>query len=124
MERAAASLLYRAIRSSSILAALTQTEIAKNAKIHQSQVSRIMSGQFKRTTARGVLQLCELAGIPTTAKTVLSLKLQNTLQSIWDGSRAQEDALVKLLKAADALALARSAKQDRSSAMSARKRAR
>lgn len=35
----------------------------------------------------------------------LSAKLHNALNEVWDGSRSQEEGLVKLLKAVDAIIL-------------------
>lgn len=106
MSRAAANLLYRRIRSSQKLAGLTQSEIARGARIHQSQVSRIMSGDFTRITSQSVIRLCEFARITTTVPEPLSSALHQSLRAVWDGTKAQEKALVKLLRAADALALA------------------
>jgi transcriptional regulator with XRE-family HTH domain len=122
MTKAAANLLYRNIQNSPRLAGRTQIEIAREAKMHQSQVSRIMRGQFKRVTAKSILKLCEFARIKATVNEPLSAKLQKALKGIWDGSRSQEQALVRLLKAADLLALAHSAKADRRIRETKRKR--
>lgn len=124
MTTAAANLLYKYIQDSPRLAGRTQVEIAREAKIHQSQVSRIMSGQFKRVTAKSIMKLCEFADIRPAVNKPLSLTLQNTLKGMWDGSRLQEEALVKLLKAADTLALARGAKAHKRVPASERKRVR
>jgi transcriptional regulator with XRE-family HTH domain len=109
MTTVAANLLYLQLRQSPRLAGLKQPEIARKAKIHQSQVSRILRGQFKRVTAPSVMKLCEFARIKRMTDRPLSPKLQNVLRGVWDGSSAQEQALVRLLKAGDALALAHSA---------------
>ena len=82
-----------------------------------------MSGQFKRVTAKSLIKLCEFARISPKLSEPLSPKLQNALKGVWDGSRSQEEALVKLLKAADALVLARSGDNQRRVKMTARKRA-
>lgn len=107
MPRAAASLLYRQIRNSRKLAGLTQMEIARGAKIHQSQVSRIINGDFTRITSGSVVRLCEFAGITATVPEPLSSTLHQTVRGVWNGTKAHEKALVKLLQAADALALVR-----------------
>ncbi len=106
MPRLSASLLYQHIRNSPKLAGLTQVEIARRAKIHQSQVSRIMRGDFKRVTAKSVLRLCEFARITGAVEDPVSPKLQQALRAVWDGTKGREKALINLLRAADALALA------------------
>jgi transcriptional regulator with XRE-family HTH domain len=107
MKPVAASILYEQIRSSSKLTKLTQIEIARKAKIDQSQVSRILSGQFKRVSAKNLIKLCKFIGITNKRKQRVSTTLEDTIQAVWDGSRREETALVQLLRAADALALAR-----------------
>lgn len=107
MSYASAKVLYERIRKARKLSGLTQTEIARETGIHQSQVSRIMNGDFTRVTAKSVRRLCEFAHIRTEADDLsLTSTLQNTLRGIWDGSKAQERAIVNLLRAASGLALA------------------
>ena len=110
MKLTTANLLYQEIRNAPKLAGRLQSEIARDVGIHQSQVSRIMSGQFKRVSARSIMRLCEFAGINTTLEQPLSERLQSALSGLWDGTASQEEALIGLLRAADALALSRSAK--------------
>jgi transcriptional regulator with XRE-family HTH domain len=107
MKPMAASILYEQIRNSPKLANLTQIDIAKKAKIDQSQVSRILSGQFKRVSAKNLTKLCKFIGITPRKRLPLSATLEDTIQAVWDGSPREETALIQLLRAADALALAR-----------------
>lgn len=108
MNLAAASVVYERIKSSQKLSVLTQEAIAVAAKVHQSQVSRILKGDFRRVS-ENVMRICKLADISFTQEQSLSPKLQKALESVWDGSRGQEAALVKLLGAAGGMALAHSA---------------
>jgi hypothetical protein len=108
MNLAAASVVYKRIRSSQKLSALTQEAIAAGAKVHQSQVSRILKGDFRRVS-KNVMRICQFSDISFTQEKALSPKLQKALESVWDGSRGQEAALVKLLGAAGGIALAHSA---------------
>jgi transcriptional regulator with XRE-family HTH domain len=107
MQSSTVSSVCERLQNSPKLRALTQLEIARGAKIHQSQVSRILSGQFRRVTAKSVLRICEFASIGQPDQKPLSLSLEQTLRAVWGGTRSQEKALVQLLQAADALAAAR-----------------
>lgn len=111
MNLAATSVVYERIKNSQKLSALTQIAIAAGAEVHQSQVSRILKGKFTRVS-RNVMQICKFADIPFTQEQSLSPKLQKALEGVWDGSRGQEAALVKLLGAAAGIALAHSAGAD------------
>ena len=57
MNFAAASVVYERIKSSQKLSALTQEAIAVAAKVHQSQVSRILKGDFRRVS-ENVMRMC------------------------------------------------------------------
>jgi len=108
MNLAAASVVYERIKSSQKLSAFTQEAIAIAAKVHQSQVSRILKGDFRRVS-ENVMRICKFADISFTQEQALSPRLQRALESVWDGSRGQEAALVKLLGAAGGLSLVHSA---------------
>jgi transcriptional regulator with XRE-family HTH domain len=107
MDIAAANVVYERIKNSRKLSKLSQETIAKKAKIHQSQVSRILNGKFARVS-KNVIRICKFAKIPLAKEQPLSPKLQKALEGVWDGSLEQEAALVKLLDAASGMALARS----------------
>jgi transcriptional regulator with XRE-family HTH domain len=104
--------LLHAIRTSKKLAGKTQGEIAQATGIHQSQISRIMNGDFKRVGSRNLTRLCRYANVQLSQHRVPSLLLNNTVQRVWDGSPNHEKALVTLLKAAEMLALAHAAQPD------------
>lgn len=109
MNLSAPSVVYDRIKKSRKLSALTQSEIAFGAKVHQSQVSRILNGDFQRVSGN-VMQICKFADILFTDAQPISPKLQKAVERVWDGSRAQEAAIVKLLGAAGGIALANAAK--------------
>lgn len=104
---AAASVVYERIKNSPKLSAITQVALARGAKVHQSQVSRILKGKFVRVS-KNVMRICKFADISFTQDQPLSPKLQKALQGVWDGSPGQEAALVQLLNAASGIALAHS----------------
>lgn len=107
MNIAAASVVYERLKSSQKLAAITQLALAREAKVHQSQVSRILKGKFARVS-ENVMRICKYADISFIQEQPLSPKLQKALEGVWDGSPGQEAALVQLLNAASGIALAHS----------------
>jgi len=123
MNLVATSVVYERLQKCRKLSALTQSEIAVGAKVHQSQVSRILSGDFRRVS-QNVIRICKFADIVFTDTETISPKLQKAVESVWDGSRAQEAAIVKLLKAAGGIALANAANATRRSGGKPNKRAR
>lgn len=123
MNLAATSVVYERIKKCRKLSALTQSEIAAGAKVHQSQVSRILRGDFRRVSAN-VIRICKFANIVFTDARTISPKLQKAVESVWDGSRAQEAAIVKLLGAAGGMALANAANGTRRSGGKSERRAR
>jgi predicted XRE-type DNA-binding protein len=122
MTRAASNALYLALTKSPKLANMTQAEIAGATGIHQSQISRLMSGKFKRISARNFATLCRYADTRHSVQPPISGVLKDTIEAVWDGSKHQEQALVKLLRAAGMLAIAHAADVSRST--DAQKRAR
>lgn len=79
----------------------SQTVIAQAVGVHQSQVSRIIRGDFKCLSPH-VLKLCAFAGIDVgqlQAQTNRggSKRLQQAVAEIWDGSSQHEEALVKVI---------------------------
>lgn len=83
---------------------LTQTQIANSTGIHQSQVSRILNGQFK-TVSKNIKTLCKYANInidQTHAQKNLSPQenkdLMEALKYVWDGSTNQAKALAKVIR--------------------------
>jgi len=83
----------------------TQQEIAKQSGVHQSQVSRILRGEFKRLT-RNVLKICKYANVAPsrlTGKDPLSPELKKVLIRLLNGPPNKEKALLRLFKAIDEL---------------------
>lgn len=82
----------------------TQNHIAKVTGVHQSQVSRICSGKFKRLSAN-VNRVCKYANI--TVKVSVKKRLPETvrqaLQDLLDGTADKERAVLAVLKACSTL---------------------
>jgi predicted XRE-type DNA-binding protein len=118
MNRASSDALRAAFAKSPKLAAMTQIEIAKATGIHQSQISRLMKGDFRRLSSRNVVKLCDYAQIPFPSCRRISRRLKETVEQVWNGSAQQEQALVKLLQAAAMLATVHVANESNSVTMS------
>ena len=83
---------------------LTQTQIAKEIGYNQSQVSRLLNGNFQEESD-ALYALCKLLKISiTSSRSQFSLsdfpKLTECLDEILDGSRQREKAVVRLLRSA------------------------
>jgi transcriptional regulator with XRE-family HTH domain len=83
---------------------VSQADIAVNAGLNQSQISRLLSGQFQRRT-KGLNALCIYLKVePVTHTVALSLSkypdLSSCLSEVLDGSRQRERAVVLLLRSA------------------------
>jgi transcriptional regulator with XRE-family HTH domain len=79
---------------------VTQTQIATETGVHQSQVSRILSGNVRRGSpnARRLCRYAEgIAGMTPSGSLEDSLAL--AVHSIWDGSAAHAEAITDLLGA-------------------------
>ena len=76
-----------------------QKDISVVTGVSQSQVSKILSGNFK-TVSPNVKKICEYANIQIYSNNgvQLSQELEEALMDLWDGSRESEKALVKTLK--------------------------
>lgn len=79
---------------------ITQAELGKMADIHQSQVSRILRGEFRRPSTN-VIKVCKSLGISLKPdeRTENSLPLTDAIHSIWDGTKSGEASLIRLLRA-------------------------
>lgn len=96
----------RQLRAEVLRRRLIQAEIARQTGISQPQVSRILSGKFKRKSGR-VMQLCRFLfpnDSAPIAKRELSERLGRAVMDVWDGSQEQEEALIHLLEAIRGLA--------------------
>ena len=103
--------LARAKRSLSALARRAQTvELAARTGIHQSQVSRLLRGQFRRISpnVRKLLEVKPDAKAPAPDVHAKKAVIQAALKT-WDETPEGAQALVRLLRSVDAL---RSVKAD------------
>lgn len=80
----------------------TQASIAMELGMDQSQLSRIIRGQFKRLSPH-VRNLCSYAHIDVESivpckKHQISKKLRDVVEEVWDGSVRHERALIKTIK--------------------------
>jgi len=79
------------------------SKVAKEAGIHQSQVSRIASGLFK-TFGSNLVQICITLGMEpvkyysVTREEEDRKKIANAAISIWDGTRRDAAVVVSLLR--------------------------
>lgn len=101
---ATAKLLQTAFRTQGV----RQAVIAKAVRLNQSQVSKILKGQFQRSS-NGFNALCAYFKVkPVIVKQPISLseypELAGCLSEFLDGSRKRERAVVRLLKSAQKLA--------------------
>ena len=80
----------------------SQTQLAKAIGVHQSQVSRILSGQSK-ISSPNVRKICKYADSMRAVAGVSSADpkqlLGNAVQQIWDGSLDHARALTALIEA-------------------------
>ena len=81
---------------------VTQMNIAEETEIHQSQISRILSGQALRYSPN-VEKLCNYARslieVGRNTHSYDALDLNDALTRIWDGSPAHAKALKEVLRA-------------------------
>lgn len=81
---------------------VTQEEIAKATGVHQSQVSRILSGQPKKES-KNVRRLCKyyelhISGANPTQGFEIPVDIRNALPSLITGSRKSDGALLEVLE--------------------------
>src|SRR4051794_37010651 len=81
-----------------------QADVAFKLRLNQSQVSKILKGQFERPS-RGLNALCEYFNIkPVMKKKAIAVssypELAEFLSEVLDGSRRRERAVIRLLKSA------------------------
>lgn len=91
----------RALKANFKSRKLSQEAVAAANGMHQSQVSRVVRGQFKKVDG-SVKALCKYASLsiivdkrdPST-----NPKLMSALSNLWDGSERHADAIAKVLTA-------------------------
>lgn len=88
-------------------AKLSQETLSEATGIHQSQISRILSGRIKRLS-RNVIRLCKYVEVlhkkGESAKEVPSI-LTNALLRTWDGSAEHAEAIAKVILSLDGMAV-------------------
>jgi transcriptional regulator with XRE-family HTH domain len=77
----------------------SQDEISAITGVSQSQVSKILSGNFK-TVSPNVKKICEYASIQIYMNIDVDIpeEIKEAVLDLWDGSKESEKALVKTLK--------------------------
>lgn len=74
--------------------------VSEATRIDQSQVSRILAGNFVRVSPN-VREICKYANITVNEKAkkpkVLSKKLIDTIRNVWDGSPEVEELLCNMI---------------------------
>lgn len=88
---------------------LSYAELARQARVHPSQVQRICHADF-RTLGSNIMQICTTLGIdPDGAEKIVAtndphwLELQRTVRMAWDGTPAGASAITELIRAAVAI---------------------
>lgn len=100
-----ANRLARALKGALRKKGISQIKAAADLGIHQSQISRILNGQARRTS-KNVRRLCTYANIhcaPRIADPASNAALMRALQRVWDGSRESANAVIRLLNAAESI---------------------
>ncbi|MEH2564299.1 helix-turn-helix domain-containing protein [Bradyrhizobium sp. AZCC 2289] len=89
------------------------SDLAANSGVHQSQISRIVAGDFK-TFSSNIIKICITFGLEpqnyyeNTREDEDRKQIANSAISIWDGSRQDAGVVVSLLRE-----IAKLRKQDR-----------
>lgn len=85
---------------------LTQLELAEHSGVSQSQISRILSGQYRRESVN-VQRLCEYArtalDIPVQPSSVALGVLNSAIDETWDGTDEHAEALALVIRSLSAL---------------------
>ena len=81
----------------------TQESLSRKLRIHQSQISRVLRGDFKRLSPH-VRRLCEYAGLSldkleAKPRVPPAGKLLAEVNNLWDGTPGHEKALLRVVKA-------------------------
>lgn len=95
------------LRATFQAAHLSQSTLSELTGIHQSQISRILSGQVRRTS-KNVISLCKFAenlhNKRKSPKKIPSVLL-NALEQTWDGSTIHADAIAKVILSLNGLSV-------------------
>lgn len=81
---------------------LTQSELAKGAKVNQSTVSRILNGNPQRS-GKALKAICKYAGIEVekaaSSTTEPKKLIMDTFIRIWDGSNLHAETVARIIDA-------------------------
>jgi transcriptional regulator with XRE-family HTH domain len=81
---------------------ISQAQLAANTGVHQSQLSRILRGDFKRI-GKNVRKVCHFLSVKPRDFQRSNPRLAKAITALWDGSRKHERVLIHLLKAVEAI---------------------
>lgn len=96
-----AAIIANHLRRKMTTAGWTQLELSKNSGVDQSQISRILNGEFVRITknVKTVCKYAEVNLVDITPLEPLPEAVTHALRNLLDGSKEREQAVVGLLKA-------------------------
>src|SRR6266568_3227086 len=77
---------------------ISQARLAADTGVHQSQLSRILRGDFKHV-GKNVRKVCKLLNVRPDHFQRPNPRLAKAITALWDGSGKNEQALIDLLKA-------------------------
>jgi len=86
----------------------TQEVVSQKLGIHQSQISRLLNGEYQRLSPN-LKKFCDYAKIEVgirvrgKSKKQLSRKLSRVVAEVWDGSKQHEYALIRIIRSLKAL---------------------
>jgi transcriptional regulator with XRE-family HTH domain len=99
-------LIIAALRDRVAKRGLTQLELAEHSGVSQSQISRILSGQYCRESAN-VQRLCDYAkqalNIQVQPSSVALGVLNSAINETWDGTDEHAEALARVIRSLSAL---------------------
>ncbi len=103
MEEIERLVLVERIRKAAKQKGLSQVKIAELTNMNQSQVSRILAGNFRKTSDH-LKKICDYLCIDPKVLGRENKRLEHAIRLLWDGSVKHEKAILELLEAAAKLA--------------------
>jgi predicted XRE-type DNA-binding protein len=87
---------------------VTQDEISAATGVHQSQISRVLSGHVKRAS-KNVHKLCKyvdnMHNMDLTIDGLIDSRLYKAIKRVWDGSPEHAEAIAKVILSLDGMAV-------------------
>ena len=106
-------LLVTEIRAQIVARRLSLTKLANDCGVDQSQISRVLAGDFKRLS-HNVMQICINLGIdplrfvePSRPDEDVKRRITDSALAVWDGTLEGADLLVSILGGMAAMRLGR-----------------